>query len=128
MKNKRIHLIDDEKIIHDIFQRIFKNDPYDLTISENKSQAKTNHSSNIDVVILDLMIPGTSGIEIFKELKKIDPDIKVIFLTAYGTIESAIEAIQQYGTKTENRAGHQGKKHPQRKHSTEKGIERALLL
>ncbi|MCK4943380.1 MAG: sigma-54-dependent Fis family transcriptional regulator, partial [Candidatus Aminicenantes bacterium] len=94
MKNKRIHLIDDEKIIHDIFQRIFKNDPYDLTISENKSQAKTNHSSNIDVVILDLMIPGTSGIEIFKELKKIDPDIKVIFLTAYGTIESAIEAMK----------------------------------
>jgi hypothetical protein len=29
MKNKRIHLIDDEKIIHDIFQRIFKNDSYD---------------------------------------------------------------------------------------------------
>jgi DNA-binding NtrC family response regulator len=94
MKNKRIHLIDDEKIIHDIFQRIFKNDPYDLTISESKSQAKTNHSPNIDVVILDLMIPGTSGIEIFKELKKEDPDIKVIFLTAYGTIESAIEAMK----------------------------------
>lgn len=94
MKNKRIHLIDDEKIIHDIFQRIFKNDPYDLTISESKSQAKTNHSPNIDVVILDLMIPGTSGIEIFKELKKKDPDIKVIFLTAYGTIESAIEAMK----------------------------------
>jgi two-component system response regulator PilR (NtrC family) len=65
-----------------------------MTISENKIQAKTNHSPNIDVVILDLMIPGTSGIEIFKELKKKDPDIKVIFLTAYGTIESAIEAMK----------------------------------
>lgn len=94
MKNKKIHLIDDEKIIHDIFQRIFKDEPYDLVISENKSQAKANHSPNIDVVILDLMIPGTSGIEIFKELKKKDSDIKVIFLTAYGTIESAIEAIK----------------------------------
>jgi len=40
------------------------------------------------------MIPGTSGIEIFKELKKDDPDIKTIFLTAFGTIESAIEAIK----------------------------------
>ena len=94
MKNKLIHLIDDEQIIHDIFKRIFKDEPYDLIISENKSQALANHSSGVDVVILDLMIPGTSGIEIFKELKKKDKDIKVLFLTAYGTIESAIEAIK----------------------------------
>ncbi len=94
MKNRIVHLIDDEKIIHDIFKRIFKNEPYDLIISENKSQAKANHSPRVDVVIMDLMIPGTSGIEIFKELKKTDPDIKTIFLTAFGTIESAIEAIK----------------------------------
>jgi DNA-binding NtrC family response regulator len=89
-----IHLVDDESIIHDIFKRIFKEPQYTLIISENKSQAKSNHSPDVDVVIMDLMIPGTSGIEIFKELKKDDPDIKVIFLTAFGTIESAIEAIK----------------------------------
>jgi DNA-binding NtrC family response regulator len=94
MKNYIIHLIDDEKIIHDIFRRIFKDEPYHIIVSENKSQAKTNHTTRVDVVIMDLMIPGTSGIEIFRELKKSDPDIKVIFLTAYGTIESAIEAIK----------------------------------
>lgn len=94
MTKKVIHLVDDEKIIHDIFQRIFKNEPYEIIISENKSQAKANHSPRVDVVIMDLMIPGTSGIEIFKVLKKSDPDIKTIFLTAYGTIESAIEAIK----------------------------------
>lgn len=94
MTGKLIHLVDDESIIHDIFKRIFKAPQYELIISENKSQAKSNHSPDVDVVILDLMIPGTSGIEIFKELKKDDPDIKVIFLTAFGTIESAIEAIK----------------------------------
>jgi len=94
MKKKIIHLVDDESIIHDIFKRIFKDNQYELIISENKSQAKTNHFTDVDVVIMDLMIPGTSGIEIFKELKKTDPDIKCIFLTAYGTIESAIEAIK----------------------------------
>lgn len=94
MKNYLIHLIDDEKIIHDIFRRIFKDEPFHLIVSENKSQAKANHTTRVDVVIMDLMIPGTSGIEIFKELKKTDPEIKVIFLTAYGTIESAIEAIK----------------------------------
>ncbi|UCH95278.1 MAG: sigma-54-dependent Fis family transcriptional regulator [Candidatus Aminicenantes bacterium] len=94
MRKKIIHLVDDETIIHDIFKRIFKEPEYRLIISENKSQAKANHAPDVDVVIMDLMIPGTSGIEIFKELKKDDADIKVIFLTAFGTIESAIEAIK----------------------------------
>lgn len=94
MRKKKIHLIDDESIIHDIFKRIFKDDEYELTISENKSQALLNHTCNVDVTIIDLMIPGTSGLEIFKELRKIDKDINAIFLTAFGTIETAIEAIK----------------------------------
>jgi len=94
MSQKLIHLVDDESIIHDIFKRIFKEPEYGLIISENKSQAKANHHREVDVVIMDLMIPGTSGIDIFKTLKKDDPDIKVVFLTAFGTIESAIEAIK----------------------------------
>lgn len=92
--SKIIHLVDDESIIHDIFKRIFKKPEYELVISENMSQARSNHHPGVDVVIMDLMIPGTSGIEIFKALKVDDPDIKTIFLTAYGTIESAIEAIK----------------------------------
>jgi DNA-binding NtrC family response regulator len=95
MKKKIIHLVDDESIIHDIFKRIFQEPEYELRISENKGQAKSNHSADVDVVIMDQMIPGSSGLEIFKELKKDDPLIRVIFLTAFGTIESAIEAIQQ---------------------------------
>lgn len=94
MREKVIHLVDDEGIIHDIFRRIFKEPEYKLIISENKPQAKANHFPDVDVVIMDLMIPGTSGLEIFKELKKDDPGIRVIFLTAFGTIESAIEAIK----------------------------------
>ncbi len=95
MKKKIVHLVDDESIIHDIFKRIFTEPEYELRISENKSQAKANHTPDVDVVIMDQMIPGSSGLEIFQELKKDDPPVKVIFLTAFGTIESAIEAIQQ---------------------------------
>jgi two-component system response regulator PilR (NtrC family) len=94
MKKKIVHLVDDESIIHDIFRRIFNEPEYELRISENKSQAKANHSQDVDVVIMDQMIPGSSGLEIFRELKKDDPLVKVIFLTAFGTIEAAIEAIQ----------------------------------
>ncbi len=89
-----IHLVDDEQIIHDIFRRIFREPEFELIISENKAQAKSNHHPDIDVVIMDLMIPGTSGLEVFRELKKDDPAIQGIFLTAFGTIETAIEAIK----------------------------------
>ncbi len=95
MRKKIVHLVDDEIVIHDIFKRIFQEPEYELRISENKTQAKSNHSSDVDVVIMDQMIPGSSGLEIFKELKKDDPQVRVIFLTAFGTIEAAIEAIRQ---------------------------------
>jgi len=94
MRKKIIHLVDDEIVIHDIFRRIFMEPEYELRISENKSQAKSRHSPDVDVVIMDQMIPGSSGLEIFKELKADDPQVRVIFLTAFGTIEAAIEAIQ----------------------------------
>ncbi len=89
-----LHLIDDEKVIHDIFKRIFKNDPFQIIISENMSQALSQHSDQVDVVVLDMMIPGSSGLDIFGELKKIDSTAQVIFLTAYGTIETAIAAMR----------------------------------
>ncbi len=94
MSRKTVHLIDDESIIHDIFERILDKSEYKIIISENRSQAMENHSSNVDVTIIDLMIPGTSGLEIFGDLKEVDPKINAIFLTAFGTIETAIEAIQ----------------------------------
>ncbi len=94
MKKKIIHLIDDESIIHDIFKRILNDSEYEIIISETKPQAIDNHSEDVDVTIIDLMIPGTSGIEIFACLKEIDPSINALFLTAFGTIETAIEAVQ----------------------------------
>ena len=93
-RKPKIHLVDDEYIIHDIIKRLFNTNEYELIISENKHTALENHTPDVDVVIMDLMIPGTSGIEIFKELKKNDPEIKAIFLTAFGTIDTAIETIK----------------------------------
>jgi len=94
MSKKIIHLIDDESIIHDIFERILDKSEYRIIISENRPQALENHSEDVEVTIIDLMIPGTSGLEIFGDLKKVDPSINAMFLTAFGTIETAIEAIQ----------------------------------
>ena len=48
-----------------------------------------------DLVITDLKMPHLGGIELLETIRKIDPGLPVIILTAYGTIESAVEALQK---------------------------------
>jgi two-component system response regulator PilR (NtrC family) len=89
-----IHVVDDEPIIHDILKRIFEDDKFILEFSTNLEEAIEKHKKKkYDLVLLDLMIPGSSGIQILKEIKKTTPNIKVIIITAYGTLESAVEAM-----------------------------------
>jgi two-component system response regulator PilR (NtrC family) len=89
-----IHVVDDEPIIHDILKRIFEDDKFILEFSTNMEEAIEKHKKKkYDLVLLDLMIPGSSGIQILKEIKKTTPNIKVIIITAYGTLESAVEAM-----------------------------------
>ncbi len=91
----RIHVIDDEPIIHDIISRILKDKDYEIDFSTNIEESLEKHKTKqYDLVLLDLMIPGTSGIQIFNELKKIDSDVKVIIMTAYGTLETAVKAVE----------------------------------
>ena len=47
-----------------------------------------------DLVLLDIMMPGLSGLDVLKEIKELNKDIPVIMLTAYGTPQSAIEALR----------------------------------
>lgn len=51
---------------------------------------------NLDLVTLDLKMPGLSGIEVLREIKKIKSDVEVVIVTGYGTLANAIEAIR-YG-------------------------------
>ena len=48
-----------------------------------------------DIVLTDLKMPKKDGIEVLKEVKKIDPEIIVILLTGYATVQSAVEAIKE---------------------------------
>jgi two-component system response regulator HydG len=49
----------------------------------------------VQVVVTDLMMPGTSGLELLKALKTISPDTEVVLMTAYGTVETAVSAMKE---------------------------------
>jgi len=66
------------------------------TAADGQEALRYIQNEKIDLVTLDLRMPGLSGIEVLKEIKKRDDDIEVIVITAYGTPQNAQEATR-YG-------------------------------
>jgi two-component system response regulator PilR (NtrC family) len=90
-----IHVIDDEPVIHDVLTQLLTSEGYEVELSASGEEALAKFAPrSADVVLLDLLMPGLDGIEVLRRLKKIDPVIAVIIITAYGSVESAIDAMK----------------------------------
>src|SRR6266851_1530310 len=88
-------VIDDEESVRYSFRRVFESDSVQVltarTAAEGLDQIREQRP---DVVVLDLQLPDRSGLEVFQEIKSLDPKRPVIFITAHGTTEAAIEAMK----------------------------------
>ena len=94
---ERILIVDDEPDMLMLLRIIIEdNTDYEVETTNNPSEAlKLLVGNNYNLVISDLKMPGMDGIELFDELKEIKPDIPVIIITAYGSIETADEAMKK---------------------------------
>ncbi len=91
----RILVIDDEEIMRDILKKILSKQGYRVDLAESAVSARTMFAENTyDLVISDLKLCDGNGMELLKEFQRISPAINFIMITAYGTIETAIEAIK----------------------------------
>lgn len=90
-----VHVIDDEPIIHDVLGELLTSEGYEVEFSLSGEEALEKFPSpSFDVVLLDLLMPGMDGIEVLRRIKKVDPLVPVIIITAYGSVESAIAAMK----------------------------------
>ena len=90
-----IHVIDDEPIIHEVLGELLTSEGYTIELSSNGEEAlKKQPEFEFDLTLLDLLMPGMDGITVLKKLKKIDPNAVIIIITAYASVESAIEAMK----------------------------------
>jgi len=93
--SKRILVVDDEKAIRWSLGEALRNAGYEVDEVENGEKAlKLFQDDPVDLVILDLKLPDIDGIKVLKELKRIEPALPIIMMTAYGEVETAVEAIK----------------------------------
>ncbi len=95
MSDTRVLIIDDEDFICENLQRILKEEGYESIVSRTAKEAlEIVKSTSVDLVLLDLNLPDMPGLEVLRTLKKEDPDILVVIITGYASVESAVEAIK----------------------------------
>ena len=92
---EKILIVDDEAFIRENLERILTEDGYRPFSTEKPEDAvKQVGEEEIDLVLLDLNLGATSGLDVLQQMKEVDPDVLVIIITGYGTVESAVEAIK----------------------------------
>ncbi len=90
-----IQIIDDEPIIHEVLGQLLISEGYEVEPSSSGEEGLEKFSSRPpDLILLDLLMPGMDGIEVLKRIKRIDPLAAIIIITAYASVESAIEAMK----------------------------------
>ncbi len=90
-----ILVIDDDKAMRDACYQILSRQGYQVELAAGARQGLTLlERTSFDAILLDLVMPDLDGLEALKKIKALDPDVEVIIITGYGTIQSAVETIK----------------------------------
>ena len=88
-------VVDDEAPNIDSLRRIFEREGFSVrTATSGQKALDICRHHEVHVVVSDLMMPGMNGIELVKALKTVVPDAEVVLMTAFGTVEKAVEAMR----------------------------------
>ncbi len=95
MEKKPILIVDDEKNIRMTLSQSLESLEMETdTASDGEEALAKLKEKDFGLILLDIRMPGMDGMEVLRQVREIRPDIRVIMITAYGTIESAVEAIK----------------------------------
>lgn len=99
MKDSRIILVDDEKMVTSAFKTLLKVEGYTNVECFNKPQEAVEYLKNNtpDIIVSDFIMPEMNGLEFLTEAKKLHPEVSMIMLTGYADKENAIRAINEIG-------------------------------
>jgi len=89
-------IVDDESGNRTSLEKIFEREGMRVLSADSaKTALDLARKHRVEVVLTDLMMPGTSGLELMRALKEVAPDTEVVMMTAYGTVEVAVQAMRE---------------------------------
>lgn len=95
MRKLDILIVEDGKSQREMLRDFLLKEGHHVREAENgETGVKLAEENHFDLILLDYKMPGLSGLEVLKKVKKINQEIDVVIITAYGTIETAVEAIK----------------------------------
>jgi two-component system response regulator HydG len=91
----KLLIVDDELSVRDSLGKWFREEGYEVGSAESASEALTRMAENKwDLALLDIKMRGTDGIELQRRLRQLDPDLIVIMMTGYASVETAVTALK----------------------------------
>ena len=95
-ENPSVLVADDEEIMREILQSLLAREGYRVTLAVSGEEAlELAAASSFDLAMVDVMMPGINGIQTLEELKRIDDDLPVVIITAFGTAANTREAFKR---------------------------------
>ena len=92
---KKILIVDDDKDIVKIVTTMLEGRGWDVSAAYGGHEALDSvNSAKPDIILLDIMMPEMNGIEVLKRIKKIDPEARIIMITAFGDVESYLDSME----------------------------------
>ncbi len=95
MASERILIVDDEDGMRRLLSRVLTREGYETSAVANGAEAlRLVASERFDLVVTDIKMPEMDGLQLLAELKEYEPSLPIIVITAYGTIENAVQALR----------------------------------
>lgn len=95
MAGEKILIVDDEEGMRRLLARVLSREGYEANAVGGGAEAlQLIAAEKYDLVITDIKMPGMGGLELLQEIKSYDPALPIIVITAYGTVESAVQALR----------------------------------
>ncbi len=95
-KDIRILIVDDESAVRDSLRKWFEDDGYSVETACDAAVAlKRLEAQKFDILLIDIRMPGMDGMELQEKLRAIDPNLIVIIMTAYASVDTAINALKR---------------------------------
>lgn len=92
----KILIVDDEPLIRDTLAEFLGQEGFAITTASDGEKALAlNRDQRFDVVICDIQLPGLDGVDLLERLLQTDPETLVLLITAYGTVETAVQAFKR---------------------------------